>query len=385
MSDWIHFIVFVDYLFWDILEPNRFKAFSRLCRAMTKLISYHHDRAALAIEEQELRAAVGACQEVFPLKFSTHPLHALTHLYEDIALCGPVYEFWSLPFERWMRHFRSNVWSKRDPATNFINRHTIRQRLHWMSSERCRELRDFIHATGYTPSKQLSAALGMLPTRDGFQFKAVASRSVSDDLVSAISSYLVVRWGCRHREVITTKWRRERRSMHFVRRHEVEDIDFPKLRLDFTRDRLREMFAVRRGLAMEVSWTKYGSLLRAPRCATIWFNGADLYVDRGHTWSGMWHGEIAYFVRVRRKDVDDADFVCTCLACRADDGVYLAAVRVFPAQQTSPGPAFDTTIVSGELYQKIYFLPVERIGGRSCLCDYGLGRRWVVYVCQTAY
>ena len=101
--------------------------------------------------------------------------------------------------------------------------------------------------------------------------------------------------------------------------------------------------------------SEYAERTKTTRSSFVWVDGRSVKP----TWDGIWHGRIFYFVRVEYQRTI----------------AYLAAIRFFDHGHISDGDhgsnfvQVDLTARSDlGLFPKIYFVEVERIGGRECLC-----------------
>jgi hypothetical protein len=387
MVDWFHFLNFVEYLFYDILPPDTYTAWCDLCRCISKAGQYTHARDTLHVDEQNLRDAVVACDRVFPGKFTSQPLHALTHIYEDIRLAGAVFVFHTLPFERYMQYLRANIHSKRLPSENFMNRHQMESRLSQLDPRHADMVRNDIDQCAYTPSDRLAAAIGVAAIEPpAHEFCAVARTHVDgviDDAVYAeVARHMADRWGCGLLSGVREAWRNARRQRLRSGRncHGVE------VRDRFYKRVLRERLSLVKGSVVTVNYIRYGSSLRRPSSAHVWIRGVDIVTGANRTWDGMWHACISHYVRVRRIITSPVDPGCPCPHCSSAEGIVLAAFRVYHEDNVRVGPrgTHDVSIVRGDLYPRLYYIPVDLIGGRECLCDY-LNGKWCVYLSHVEY
>ena len=330
------------------------------CSCLTSFVCrYEHSFGEISANKEIAWQHVLQCQSILPRKFMTTAIHTLTHAWDDIAYTGPWFESWCLPMERWMKFMRKNIFSTAYPGQNLVNRVSRSMRLPAMRIKVRDEIMETVLSMNYKPSIALQATLGMkrcdawLGVRDFCPIVSGATRVQPPfDLFAMCNDHV------QNGDV----WLRSRTDFldAVVNAKQASHLPPPGVpRKVYMTQLLGTRITVSFGASLSHKSRRYSSAFADGSTDTpaswIWIRGADIRPR----WDRTWHGRIMYFV------------CATLVESKAEQ--FLAAIKVFPAKAIGVSPYGLPTIKINPdapdqgLHPKVYFVRVEKIGGRVCL------------------
>jgi hypothetical protein len=303
----------------------------------------------------EVWALLTRCEEKLPQNCMTTALHSLCHLWSTIQYVGPAYVSWTLPLERFMKEMRRNIHSTGYPAQNFVNRFQTRQRLLFLPKKVIREMTELTSHSDYEFSNTLRLVFtsrarkgkGWSHVREFVRITSglerLATQCQLPELFTHLQKYpafaATVGQVTRSIKQVACNLDRVGRERHVVARL-LQEIPITFGRSLQYKDRYYS--------------SAYAERAKTTRSSFVWVHGRTVKA----TWDGYWHGRILYFVRAEHQG----------------ETTYLAAIRFFDKRRTFAGEHGSTIIQTDPdladlgLFRTIYFVDVERIGGRECLC-----------------
>ena len=375
MAEWTSFLKFFHYQHVGLIAAAKFELLRDICHQFVLLsrypcllsptctctfintppYRYAVKRGDIPGHVDQVWDLIARCEKDLPRNCMTTALHSMCHLWSVIEYVGPGYVSWTLPLERFMKEMRKNILSTAYPAQNFVNRFQTRQRLSFLPKRAIREIRHLTAQTDY----ELSNALRLVLT--GRARKGKRWWQVRGYIKILNGLYRLSAQGS-----LPDLFTRLRDHPAFIAPIERADSETRRMtnldrngRERFKTAYLLQKIAISFGRSLlykdRIYSSEYAERTKTTRSSFVWVDGRSVKP----TWDGIWHGRIFYFVRVEYQRTI----------------AYLAAIRFFDHGHISDGDhgsnfvQVDLTALSDlGLFPKIYFVEVERIGGRECLC-----------------